>query len=108
MKSRTTSCLPLPKLTPISTSFHPNACKKHAHAWLHAFLPACIPACMVEHNACMHARPAGCGPQVKAFSVKRIVSPLIFDNLKNAVLEGLYDPALGPIDLRGWCARQRR
>ena len=43
-----------------------------------------------------------CHGQVKRLSVKRIVSPLIFDNLKNPVVDGLYDPALGPIDLRGW------
>jgi DNA-directed RNA polymerase I subunit RPA1 len=40
--------------------------------------------------------------QVKRFSVKRIVSPLIFDNLKNPVVDGLYDPALGPVDTKGW------
>ncbi|KAG1672823.1 hypothetical protein FOA52_004627 [Chlamydomonas sp. UWO 241] len=42
--------------------------------------------------------------EVRKLSVKRIVSPLIFDNLKNPVLEGLYDPALGPIDPRGCCS----
>jgi hypothetical protein len=34
-------------------------------------------------------------------SVKRIVQPVIFDNLKNAVPGGLYDSAMGPVDMRG-------
>ena len=37
-------------------------------------------------------------PQVRKLSVKRIVTPIIFDNLKNAVPGGLYDPSLGPLD----------
>ncbi|GAX74019.1 hypothetical protein CEUSTIGMA_g1469.t1 [Chlamydomonas eustigma] len=41
--------------------------------------------------------------EVKRLSVRRIVSPLIFDNLRNPVSEGLYDPALGPIDQRACC-----
>ena len=36
--------------------------------------------------------------QVRKLSVKRIVTPIIFDNLKNAVPGGLYDPHLGPLD----------
>lgn len=30
-------------------------------------------------------------------SVKRIISPLIFDNLKAPLPQGLYDPAMGPL-----------
>lgn len=33
-----------------------------------------------------------------AISVRQIVSPLLFDNLKNPVVGGLYDPALGPLN----------
>lgn len=36
--------------------------------------------------------------QVRKVSVKQVVSPIIFDNLKNAVRGGLYDPAFGPMD----------
>ncbi len=38
--------------------------------------------------------------QVRKLSVKQVVSPIIFDNLKNAVKGGLYDPAFGPMDVR--------
>ena len=41
--------------------------------------------------------------QVRKFSVKQIVSPVIFDNLKNAVKGGLYDPAMGPMEQRERC-----
>lgn len=41
--------------------------------------------------------------QVKKMSVKRIISHLIFDNLKNPLPQGLYDPAMGPLDLHGRC-----
>lgn len=33
--------------------------------------------------------------------MKRIVQPIIFDNLKRPVPGGLYDPALGPVDFAG-------
>jgi len=33
-----------------------------------------------------------------AISVKQITSPILFDNLKNPVVGGLYDPALGPLN----------
>jgi hypothetical protein len=36
--------------------------------------------------------------QVKKISVKQITSPIIFDNVKNAVPGGLHDAALGPMD----------
>lgn len=36
-------------------------------------------------------------------SVKQIVSPIMFDNLKNPVKGGLYDPALGPMDAKEKC-----
>ena len=41
--------------------------------------------------------------QIKALSVKEVTSPVIFDNLKNAVIGGLYDPAFGPMDAREKC-----
>lgn len=38
-------------------------------------------------------------------SAKRIVQPVIFDNLKNAVPGGLYDSHMGPVDMNGrWVA----
>ncbi len=39
--------------------------------------------------------------EVHAISVKQITSPILFDNLRNPVSGGLYDPALGPIDQKG-------
>ena len=36
--------------------------------------------------------------QVRKLSVQRINTPVIFDNLKNAVSGGLYDPCMGPLD----------
>lgn len=41
--------------------------------------------------------------EVHAISVKQITSPILFDNLRNPVSGGLYDPALGPIDQKGGC-----
>ena len=41
-------------------------------------------------------------PQIRKLSVKRVTTPVIFDNLKNAVPGGLYDPAFGPLDSYGW------
>lgn len=41
--------------------------------------------------------------QIKRISVKEVTSPIIFDNLKNAVIGGLYDPAFGPMDPRETC-----
>ena len=35
--------------------------------------------------------------------MKEVTSPIIFDNLKNAVIGGLYDPAFGPMDAREKC-----
>eukprot|EP00983_Pelagomonas_calceolata_P073663 1152216-Pelagomonas_calceolata.AAC.7 len=43
------------------------------------------------------------GMQVRRMSAKKIVQPVIFDNLKNAVPGGLYDSAMGPVDTRGRC-----
>ena len=40
-------------------------------------------------------------PQVRKLSVKQIVSPIVFDNLKNAVPGGLCDAALGPMEPHG-------
>ncbi|KAL4526208.1 hypothetical protein Ndes2437B_g07463 [Nannochloris sp. 'desiccata'] len=42
--------------------------------------------------------------EVKKISVKQIVSPIIFDNMKNPIKGGLYDPALGPMDTKEKCA----
>ena len=36
--------------------------------------------------------------EVRALSVKRIHVPATFDNMRNPVDGGRYDPALGPID----------
>lgn len=36
--------------------------------------------------------------QIRKLSVKRITSPLVYDNLKNAVPNGLYDAAMGPME----------
>jgi DNA-directed RNA polymerase beta' subunit len=36
--------------------------------------------------------------QVRKISVKQVVAPMIFDNMRTAVKGGLYDPALGPMD----------
>ena len=36
--------------------------------------------------------------------MKQIVSPIVFDNLRNAVAGGLYDPAMGPLEHSGQCA----
>eukprot|EP00887_Chlorella_sp_A99_P007930 scaffold12.g7930.t1 len=41
--------------------------------------------------------------EVRKISCKRIVSPIIFDNLKHAVKGGLYDPAMGPMEPRERC-----
>ncbi|KAL2622234.1 hypothetical protein R1flu_002439 [Riccia fluitans] len=41
--------------------------------------------------------------EIHAISVKQITSPVLFDNLKNAVPGGLYDPALGPLDKFSSC-----
>ena len=38
--------------------------------------------------------------QVRKISVKQIVSPVIFDNMKNPIKGGLYDPAMGPMDIK--------
>eukprot|EP00873_Tetraselmis_striata_P042277 jgi/Tetstr1/462541/TSEL_007530.t2 len=42
--------------------------------------------------------------EIRNISVKRITSPIIFDNLKHAVPDGLYDSALGPIDNISLCS----
>eukprot|EP00798_Chlamydomonas_sp_ICE-L_P025177 gene25177-10812_t len=42
--------------------------------------------------------------EVRKLSVKRIITPVVFDNLKNALADGLYDSAMGPIDIRGSCS----
>lgn len=38
--------------------------------------------------------------QVRKISVKKVVSPIIFDNMKNPIKGGLYDPAFGPMDTK--------
>lgn len=42
--------------------------------------------------------------QVRKQSVKLITSPLTFDSLNHAVVNGLYDPALGPVEKNGRCS----
>jgi hypothetical protein len=39
--------------------------------------------------------------QVKKLSVKQITSPVVFDNVQNAIPGGLYDPAMGPYNPNG-------
>jgi DNA-directed RNA polymerase I subunit RPA1 len=39
--------------------------------------------------------------EIRALSVKRITNPLSFDQLKQPVPNGLYDPTLGPVDKFG-------
>lgn len=47
--------------------------------------------------------------QIRKLSVKRITSPLVYDNLKNAVPNGLYDAAMGPMETHDrWAAFARR
>nr|CCA14203.1 DNAdirected RNA polymerase I subunit RPA1 putative [Albugo laibachii Nc14] len=41
--------------------------------------------------------------EIRQLSVKEIVSQVTFDALNNAVVGGLYDPALGPIDYNRIC-----
>ena len=41
--------------------------------------------------------------EIQKLSVKRITSRLAFDGLGNPVINGLYDPALGPIDFSKIC-----
>lgn len=38
--------------------------------------------------------------QIRKISVKQVISPIIFDNLRNPIKGGLYDPAFGPLDAR--------
>ena len=45
--------------------------------------------------------------EARRISVKRISNPVLFDALNNPVQDGLYDPALGPIDKKGSCATCR-
>ena len=45
--------------------------------------------------------------EARRISVKRISNPVLFDALNNPVQDGLYDPALGPIDKKGSCATRR-
>lgn len=42
--------------------------------------------------------------QVRKQSVKAITSPLTFDSLNHPVVNGLYDPALGPVEKNGRCS----
>lgn len=41
--------------------------------------------------------------EIRQLSVKKIESPISFDSMGHAVLGGLYDPALGPIDFNMIC-----
>ena len=45
--------------------------------------------------------------EARRISVKRISNPVLFDALNNPVPDGLYDPALGPIDSHSSCATCR-
>ena len=39
--------------------------------------------------------------QIRELSIKQITSPIVYDNLKNPVAGGLYDPAMGPLEQSG-------
>ncbi|KAK9816421.1 hypothetical protein WJX72_000053 [[Myrmecia] bisecta] len=41
--------------------------------------------------------------EIRKLSVKQIVSPIVYDNLKNAVPGGLYDAAMGPMEPHDSC-----
>ena len=46
--------------------------------------------------------------EVRALSVKRVTNSMAFDQLKQPVPNGLYDPAMGPVDkFSKYCARFR-
>mgnify|MGYP002039479037 FL=1 len=45
--------------------------------------------------------------EAERISVKKISNPVLFDALNNPVVDGLYDPALGPIDPHGVCGTCR-
>ncbi|GFR43873.1 hypothetical protein Agub_g5002 [Astrephomene gubernaculifera] len=42
--------------------------------------------------------------EIRKLSVVKVTSPIIFDNMKVAVPDGLYDPRMGPVDIRDRCA----
>ena len=42
--------------------------------------------------------------EARKISVKRVTNPVLFDALNNPVIDGLYDPAFGPIEQFGVCA----
>ena len=41
--------------------------------------------------------------EIRKLSVKQITSRLAFDGLENPIVNGLYDPALGPMDYNQIC-----
>ncbi|GLC72049.1 hypothetical protein PLESTF_001198600 [Pleodorina starrii] len=45
--------------------------------------------------------------EVRKLSVVKITSPIIFDNMKVPVKDGLYDPRMGPVDVRDRCGTCR-
>ena len=68
-----------------------------------ALLPAaaaacCLPAACPRRQLFLSAPLLSPSLQVRKISVKQVVSPIIFDNVKSAVKGGLYDPAFGPMD----------
>ncbi|KAF8073189.1 rpa1 [Scenedesmus sp. PABB004] len=42
--------------------------------------------------------------EVRKLSVKRVLSPLTYDAFNNIIPDGLYDPAMGPVDFNGRCS----
>ena len=42
--------------------------------------------------------------EAREISVKRVTNPVLFDALNNPVVDGLYDPAFGPIEQFGVCS----
>ncbi|PNH12767.1 DNA-directed RNA polymerase I subunit rpa1 [Tetrabaena socialis] len=45
--------------------------------------------------------------EARQLSVVKITTPIIFDNVKVAVPDGLYDPRMGPLDVRDRCGTCR-
>jgi hypothetical protein len=62
-------------------------------------LPLLLPAQPPSAERVQHAEQANISClQVRKISVKQVVAPMIFDNMRTAVKGGLYDPAFGPMD----------
>ena len=70
--------------------------------WLSAVIEQCRSATYIFSSCTMPLYATAM--QIRKLSVKQIVSPIVFDNLRNAVPGGLYDPAMGPLEHSGQCS----